>query len=70
MSEKQNEDSTNNNSKKNGSRSSSPNPFLNYLSSSPSRISPRSEMNSPRSPRMDGSAISNAMLTAGIFLND
>jgi hypothetical protein len=61
-------------------RSPSPNPFLQYLSSSPSNISPRSEGSvsiSPRSPRFqnngmrmpgspfNGSSISNDMLTAG-----
>ena len=63
--------------KKTNGRDTSPNPFS-FLSSSPSNISPRSDIsassasNSPRSPRfqvngmpINGSSVSKAMLTAG-----
>lgn len=57
-------------------RPESPNPFLSYLSSSPSQNSPRSDASasaSPRSPRQNGikiplisgASISQSMLTAG-----
>lgn len=71
----------NNQRKDSNNRSPSPNPFLNYLSSSPKNISPRSDTTSasvsPRSPRfanqngisignpLNGASITNAMLTAG-----
>lgn len=70
----------NNQRKDSNNRSPSPNPFLNYLSSSPKNISPRSDTTSasvsPRSPRfanqngisignpLNGASITNAMLTA------
>ena len=63
--------------KTNNERDTSPNPFS-FLSSSPSNISPRSDIsassasNSPRSPRfqvngmpINGSSVSKVMLTAG-----
>lgn len=69
MSENNNKD-VNDKRKDSNNRSPSPNPFLSYLSSSPSQISPRSDKvnNSPRSPRFNPNGISNAMLTAGLFI--
>ncbi len=71
----------NKNSKNKKDRSPSPNPFTQFLSSSPSNISPRSDSSanaSPRSPRFqtefqngmripinNSTSISNAMITAG-----
>ena len=77
-----NEQKEENNKNNNTNRSSSPNPFLNYLSSSPSNASPRSDTSnslsaSPRSPKdmlqngmkipFNGSNITNSMLTAGNY---
>ena len=69
------QDGTNNKKTLNGNRATSPNPFIPFLSTSPSaNISPRSNEGtpsiSPRSPRFpaspfSGASISNDMLTAG-----
>lgn len=60
-----NENNNNNNDiKKSSNRPPSPNPFLNYLSTSPSNISPRSDSSasaSPRSPRFQTEFFQNGM---------
>lgn len=85
MSENQNGKQEDQSKKHGTNRSPSPNPFLSYLSSSPSNVSPRSEGStsnsaSPRSPRdffsngmkipVNGASVTNSMLTAGIFKLD